>query len=972
MSWKLSAPILSSNSNIVALLKYDEVSLYALLNNIDNVTVLPDTFPHWRKLAVSKCASIFALAYSNGQIDIFVSKNMRFKQIFRVLPYPKNNITEYSLFSRWFSRVQDATTNNIPSSSLTREPLAALLIINSTLSDNEFMLVTLSYNCWLRIYRLQTSSSDLVAIHYNDWKTTDIALIYEDSLSYFHSVTLDMKVTSKNILIVTGKAKIDPLLDPVTSAVSFHEITNNAKHLVIHKMSSGIAKPLTIIQKTISMFTIYVMTRDQFTESVMHKITVSPDESKFAIVDFQGNVHLFSIGDRKFLQTIDINKMPQRKDAAIRNIDFWDNSSLIVLFDNGSFCIVPTSEPALNLLGALEHLTQDSQVIKPKLSDAIHILECEYQYIFLPTLPNGQYDYNRIRPLTLEEVEAMAEEERVKNEQSSKIVTSLKHLLSSFSWLNDTLLWHFDDTTRIGGVKNAIRLPIYRYSLFKKTTPENLLRIKLENEEYIEALRLAEIYELDTDVVYQAQWNSSPVSKTTIDQYLKLIKDRKFVIRSCISRIPSLPSSTRLLLNFGIEFIEHNGSVEFSAELACLKRYLDKLDLFDSFAENNVKTFALRFNHYNINDFPKTFEGFREQTLFEIAVNLALAADFLGLKLIFEKTLLDEQYLEVLSSIPETVSPDEYESLIYPDMISEKWIVSRVLEIDDNAGNIDGALRLVELVLKMDSFQDSDVLKSLYKKLLDYYRLVYSCSNFDDQFLELSFRKFQSLPSKDIIDLFLSNCTSQNFKEKYYQLILPFLSNDSTVNVDHGPFLNYVVSIANERLDIAYYLFEFSKPTVPQAERLIKQEDLLIQTALNCIYATNSPSQLQVCLSICGCLPERDKDSADGKLKKLHDEVDDLENHIMAGEILSKYRGMFVPLRDLKENRKDKKFHQNLLVKFCKSLRDFDNDTIWTTALKDLFVLKEIYLDVEHNAIYESFIEQALFEKSMFAIMLLM
>ncbi len=55
---------------------------------------------------------------------------------------------------------------------------------------------------------------------------------------------------------------------------------------------------------------------------------------------------------------------------------------------------------------------------------------------------------------------------------------------------------------------------------FKSTTPEELFESKLHSEEYGEALQLAKSYKLDTDLVYQKQWRSKPISKSTIIDYL--------------------------------------------------------------------------------------------------------------------------------------------------------------------------------------------------------------------------------------------------------------------------------------------------------------------------------------------------------------------------------------------------------------------------------------------------------------------
>lgn len=43
---------------------------------------------------------------------------------------------------------------------------------------------------------------------------------------------------------------------------------------------------------------------------------------------------------------------------------------------------------------------------------------------------------------------------------------------------------------------------------------------QMQNEEYGEALALAQQYNLDCDLVYQTQWKTHPISIATIQDYL--------------------------------------------------------------------------------------------------------------------------------------------------------------------------------------------------------------------------------------------------------------------------------------------------------------------------------------------------------------------------------------------------------------------------------------------------------------------
>lgn len=51
--------------------------------------------------------------------------------------------------------------------------------------------------------------------------------------------------------------------------------------------------------------------------------------------------------------------------------------------------------------------------------------------------------------------------------------------------------------------------------------------LQIDNEEYGEALSLAQAYNLDSDLVYQRQWRKSPVSIASIQDYL--VRDERWM-----------------------------------------------------------------------------------------------------------------------------------------------------------------------------------------------------------------------------------------------------------------------------------------------------------------------------------------------------------------------------------------------------------------------------------------------------------
>lgn len=96
------------------------------------------------------------------------------------------------------------------------------------------------------------------------------------------------------------------------------------------------------------------------------------------------------------------------------------------------------------------------------------------------------------------------------------------------SWLNyakqlvKSQAYNWSGLERFKLPPKKIKVLKRKFSLLhiKSTTPEELFERKLNLGEYGEALLLAKAYGLDTDLVYQKQWRSSQITKSSILDYL--------------------------------------------------------------------------------------------------------------------------------------------------------------------------------------------------------------------------------------------------------------------------------------------------------------------------------------------------------------------------------------------------------------------------------------------------------------------
>ncbi|ROL43491.1 Neuroblastoma-amplified sequence, partial [Anabarilius grahami] len=116
-------------------------------------------------------------------------------------------------------------------------------------------------------------------------------------------------------------------------------------------------------------------------------------------------------------------------------------------------------------------------------------------------------------------------------------------------------LYYVTEMERFAPPRKRPRTVIKNYRLvsLRSTTPEELYQRKIDNEEYGEALSLAQAYGLDSDLVYQRQWRKSTVSIASIQDYLSKIKKRSWVLHECVERVPENVDAAKELLKYGLK-----------------------------------------------------------------------------------------------------------------------------------------------------------------------------------------------------------------------------------------------------------------------------------------------------------------------------------------------------------------------------------------------------------------------------------
>ncbi|KAK3813603.1 MAG: secretory pathway protein Sec39-domain-containing protein [Linnemannia gamsii] len=107
--------------------------------------------------------------------------------------------------------------------------------------------------------------------------------------------------------------------------------------------------------------------------------------------------------------------------------------------------------------------------------------------------------------------------------------------------------------------QKLILVPKRTLSLYRmlRVPPEELLHRKLEARDYTSALSLATTYELDTDTVFQYQWRHlTHVNAEVVSTLLDKIKNKDWVLASCIDNTVDDLEGARVLLEYGLQLTE--------------------------------------------------------------------------------------------------------------------------------------------------------------------------------------------------------------------------------------------------------------------------------------------------------------------------------------------------------------------------------------------------------------------------------
>ncbi|KAI8481341.1 hypothetical protein Bbelb_409050 [Branchiostoma belcheri] len=437
--------------------------------------------------------------------------------------------------------------------------------------------------------------------------------------------------------------------------------------------------------------------------------------------------------------------------------------------------------------------------------------------------------------------------------------------------------------------------------------------------------------------------------------------------------------------------------------------YLDRLYTYEEILGGGEQA-AERYNS-------QYFSVFRQQNIVELALEMARKNEWQSVEILFANHYEDlmPHRLAILSNFPETTSPFEYQTLL-PVASSEEtqamleewkenkprekdwceeepcrnaveplvvdpgaflyennsqmekfrvtlpeeslvsqWYQERAMAIEALSHQVDNALELVRLGME----REVHGLQLLHDDLVTLEMLVYECQ--PDSVVDL--QKFQTLSDLDRLQLLMAQSSASDYMKNIRHRALPFLQRCDAKKPNSGTKLlqEYMVMIAKDDLSLVVKIFQSSRPE--EAVPIIPEVDQLMSLALECIYTCESSKQLSHAFAILECLPQRGFGNETEKTAGLHDDVDKLEAHLSAAEVLQKH-GVLKPVCNIRDTQDDKDCARKLFVQLTKQITNKKQSLTkgeCQEVLRDILDLqKKVYHCLDSSLCYEILAESLL------------
>uniref|UniRef100_A0AAR2K9U6 Neuroblastoma-amplified sequence N-terminal domain-containing protein n=1 Tax=Pygocentrus nattereri TaxID=42514 RepID=A0AAR2K9U6_PYGNA len=378
------------------------------------------------------------------------------------------------------------------------------------------------------------------------------------STHYFNGVTAAIYHPGHRLLLVGGCESNDSKASRATRCgITAWRVLSGSPH---YKQVTSYEDDVSAVRHARGLFrmpSFRLFSRQNNEQDGVFRMSISPDGSMLAVIHFSGTLSLWDIPSLKqrssWMQEeqpgyeeinpewkTSLEKRKKIKDKeqyqCLMDVGWWSDQALILARCSGSLT-VSSVRSLSNLLGKSCEWFEPSPRVTSAHDGGFLSLECEIKLA-----------QKRSR------VESSGAAEDDDGEEDSDSDEECSAKARYFGYVKQGL-YYVTEMERFAPPRKRPRTVTKNYRLvsLRSTTPEELYHRKIDNEEYGEALSLAHVYGLDSDLVYQRQWRKSSVSIASIQDYLSKIKKRSWVLHECVERVPENVDAAKELLEYGLK-----------------------------------------------------------------------------------------------------------------------------------------------------------------------------------------------------------------------------------------------------------------------------------------------------------------------------------------------------------------------------------------------------------------------------------
>lgn len=916
-------------------------------------TVSRDAYPQWRKLVWSPDCSFLALTYGNGVVSFF-------------------DLTASNLFNIPIDCSRPGGMECTDNTHAVADIIFMPLRVKDTKWNWEVLVVT--YSGKLRGYLV--SQTDGYKLHHTFRFAGGVA-----ALTYCEA---------HSTLYVAGvpRGHTKNATSPLSAGITAWRILNDEPFYKLSVVSDELEAQLAK-----QRFSLYLPFGYSKKMGFIVQMQLSPDGSKLVCLHCNGDVSVWRLPLLKLLYRWPLAVQPQhdlrnplntddKKDVTMfypADVNWWTNNEIILSRFSGAVSVCDIENLA-NLLGKKPEFFQGTPQITCAHDGTFMVLECESNV--LPAKKSRSDE-----SMELVKVEADTEDSML--EVSKEMVKWVLFAITDM------------ETFQPKPRRITVVSRVYRLLGVKSTTPTQLFSRKIESGNYNDALALAETFDLDSDLVYQQQWRKNPVSTDAIQKYLSKVSKKIWAVHQCVDRLPETLPAAKELLQFGLQLtnerileeINKDRSTDDLLDLDDIT--LEHLNAYTSellrcrhvmlFYKESLKLYELILRCEKSTYVKDEYDRLRSNSILHSAIEIAKEGRIEALTCLWPhlKTKLGMQFT-VLDHLPETLNPLDYQHLlptrldfewfdgrspvkvprcererdwcrkeifrsIWSSNWSEdstpeaeipcelsatvddipKWYENKARHIEERSGLVSHALTLITLVTMGGAVER---LEHILFHLLTLDTLIY-----DINMEGITLSKLEKMSNLETCTVLMKMSTPATFISDLKSYVIPFLKRyEKLANCPHAcvsGLIDYLESISVE--DLSAILLVLQSP---------REFELDVRTHLElaerCLLAHTGTEQLDKACDLLDTILKETDGSISGT--ELLRRVKELERLVSASTSLA-WRGVKVPLKDLRDQSQDQKHVHNLLTRLARTLAIGEvkpTQQDWEKLLKDLLELQ--------------------------------